>query len=982
MPHLLKSEPSLNKTEYNFKTDRIFAAIAFAAGFLTYWSSVAPTTSFWDCGEFIACSYIMGVPHPPGSPLFLLWGRVMSLLPIANDIGLRVNMISVIVSSFSLLFLYLTTVRLIRMYRGPDKNWEDSIIVGGGALIGTLVLGFSYSFWFNSVEAEVYSASTFFTAITLWLILKWTDHADEPKGDRILLFMAYTIGLATGVHLLNLLALWSLFMIIYFHKYKFTVKGFLIQLAIASAAFLIIYPGVVKYIPSSMKSISILAPAVLVIILVLILRWVNQNRHRVASLGLMTLLLIILGYSTYGMLFIRSNLGPRINENHPDTLDKMIYYLNREQYGQIDPFHRRWNNDPKYSSTWDFFWRYQVHHMYTRYFLWQFVGMEGDKQNSGVDFSKFWALPLLLGFIGLALHFQRDGKRAFVIFTLFLMAGYGIILYLNQNDPQPRERDYSYVGSFYAFAIWIGIGASFLIETVRQLFRKSAGARKFGLGAASLLILAAVPFNMLVKNYDICKRSGNYVAWDYSHNIFESCEPNAIIFTNGDNDTFPLWYLQEVEKIRLDIRVVNLSLLNTGWYIKQLKHEGPRVAISFSDDYIDKYIDAHDLDALRTRYWPTPKEVEIKVPAGTYLWELAPTMYIPGVPDEDGGNNFLRVQDMMILNIIHSNQGKKPIYFAVTVSNSNMIGLRPYLTMEGLAFRLRPEKGKIINPDRLRVNLLEKFADNYRNLDYPKVYYNDNIVKLLQNYRSAFLQLAYHYYPKKESGIDPEAGTPLTEQYAIFDSLSSRAKVNLVLQFMEEKIPEDVIPLNNDDITLQLGKMYYDIGQPEELAKRLDRLAATGDWEKKAQYGLMYHQWLKDDDKAAQLFEEALGSAGGDLKTSIDIIALMGRAGRTDRALELLSEIIAQNPTDEAKLRVASAYYQMRRDSMAVTLYEELVAKDNADGQAVGGLLTVYERLGEYEKALNLLERWLEVHPSDSQAYKKRDFYHKMTSSG
>ena len=256
MPHLLKSEPSLNKTEYNFKTDRIFAAIAFAAGFLTYWSSVAPTTSFWDCGEFIACSYIMGVPHPPGSPLFLLWGRVMSLLPIANDIGLRVNMISVIVSSFSLLFLYLTTVRLIRMYRGPDKNWEDSIIVGGGALIGTLVLGFSYSFWFNSVEAEVYSASTFFTAITLWLILKWTDHADEPKGDRILLFMAYTIGLATGVHLLNLLALWSLFMIIYFHKYKFTVKGFLIQLAIASAAFLIIYPGVVKYIPSSMKSIG------------------------------------------------------------------------------------------------------------------------------------------------------------------------------------------------------------------------------------------------------------------------------------------------------------------------------------------------------------------------------------------------------------------------------------------------------------------------------------------------------------------------------------------------------------------------------------------------------------------------------------------------------------------------------------------------------------------------------------------------------
>ena len=965
----------------NQKTDRIFATIVFVAGFLTYWSSVAPTTSFWDCGEFIACSYTMGVPHPPGSPLFLLWGRFFSLLPIASDIGLRVNMISVIVSSFSLLFLYLTTVRLIRMYRGADKNWEDGIIVGGGAMIGTLALGFSYSFWFNSIEAEVYSASTFFTAIALWLILKWTDHSNEPKGDRILLFLAYTIGLATGVHLLNLLAMWSLFMIIYFHKYEFTIKGFLIQLGIASVAFVVVYPGVVKYIPALMKMASFWAPVIVILILIVVLRYLHLNKKRILSVSLMAILLVILGYSTYMTLFIRSNLQPRIDENNPDNIERFVSYVNREQYGEIDPFTRNWNNNPNYTDTWDFFWRYQVHHMYTRYFLWQFVGMEGDAQNSGVDVTKFWALPLLLGFIGMALHFQKDGKRAFTILSLFLMAGYGIILYLNQNDPQPRERDYSYVGSFYAFAIWIGIGAVYLLDLVKHWLRNNGGMRKIGIYASAVVIFAVVPLNMLTENYDMCKRTGNYVAWDYSHNILESCEPDGIIFTNGDNDTFPLWYLQEVENVRRDIRVVNLSLLNTGWYIKQLMEQEPVVPISFTKDYVDKYIDRHDWEALKTRYWPEAKEIGIDTPEGTYQWKLEPTMRIPGIPNDTGGNNFLRVQDIMILNIMHANQGKRPIYFAVTVSNSNMLGIRDYMTMDGLAFKVSPVKSGPIDPEHLRVNLFENFANNYRNLNNPNVTYNDNIIKLLQNYRSAFLQLAYHYYSRKDDGLEPE-NMPLAEQYVEFDSLSSRAKVNLILRFMEEKIPEDVIPLNNDEITLQLGRMYYEIGYPEELEKRLDRLAARGNWEKKTQYGLMYQQWLHNDEKAAELFDMAIEEVGDDVEATVDIIALLGRVGQTDKAMNMLDDILKKDVSDKVKLSVASAYYQLRKDSLASGLYEDLVNKNNADGQAVGGLLTVYERMGEYGKALSVLDKWLTIHPADSQAVKKRIMYQKKLASG
>jgi hypothetical protein len=232
-----------------------------------------------------------------------------------------------------------------------------------------------------------------------------------------------------------------------------------------------------------------------------------------------------------------------------------------------------------YTSRSDFFWRYQINHMYIRYFKWQFWGRIGEQ----ADISQLWALPFLLGVLGLGHHFSRDSKRAFSVLALFILTGVAIILYLNQDDPQPRERDYSYVGSFFAFAIWIGIGASALLEKLKD-WRKGS---PLVFSAAITVMLLVIPFNMLRANYHTHDRSGNYVAWEYSYNLLNTCDPNAILFTNGDNDTFPLWYLQEVEGIRKDVRVVNLSLLNTPWYIKQLKHMEPKVPISLTDDEID-----------------------------------------------------------------------------------------------------------------------------------------------------------------------------------------------------------------------------------------------------------------------------------------------------------------------------------------------------------------------------------------------------------
>jgi len=968
--------------------DHIFAALVFLIGFVTYWSTVAPTTSFWDCGEFIACSYTMGVPHPPGSPLFLLMGRVFTLLPTAADIGFRVNLSSALLSAFSLLFLYLATVRLIRMFKGPDKDSHESFLVGAGAFIGTLVLGFSYSFWFNSVEAEVYSAATFFTAIVVWLILKWTDYGDRPRGDKYLLVIAYMIGLATGVHLLNLLALWTVFQIVYFHKFKFSWTGFLLQIVLASVSFLIIYPGIIKYIPIAMKNVSVWTPVILLAALIGLLRWAAVRKQRILALSTMAVLLVILGYSTYGVIFVRSKLNPTIDENNPDNLDRLVYYLNREQYGDAPILDRRWNGDPKYSSKADFFWRYQVHYMYTRYFLWQFVGQEGDFQGAGVDFSKFWALPLLLGFLGMALHFQKDGKRAFSVLTLFFMAGYGIILYLNQEDPQPRERDYSYVGSFYAYAIWIGMGAYYLLDLTDKWLSKRPGMRKAGVYAAAVVILIAVPGNMLLKNYDLCKRSGEYVAWDYSHNILQSCEKDAIIFTNGDNDTFPLWFLQEVEGVRKDVRVVNLSLLNTGWYIKQLKQMEPVVPISFSDDYIDKYLDGHDWPALKRRYWPDKdpetnqersQEIAIATPEGQYQWKLPATMNIPLGPDDPGKPNFLRVQDVMILNIMSTNQGKKPIYFAVTVSNSNFIGLRDYLSMDGLAFRLTPEKRKMIDPEKLKVNLFENFSGHFRNLDNPQVHFSDNIQKLLQNYRSAFLQLAYYHYTHRTEGINPEIGMSPDERYAQWDALSSSAKVVLILDWMEKVMPEKIIPLNNDEVSFQIGKMYYDAGRPDRLEERLANLTQTADkWEQLLSYAALYHQWLNDSEKAKAALDKAYALSQDSISAITEIAGLAGRIGEVDRAMTMLKGAENRSPSFEQRVQIGNSYYMMNQDSAALRVYQQLYKENGADGQVVGGMLTVLERMGNFPQAMQVLDDWLKLHPQDDQAAQKKDNYLRM----
>ena len=894
------------------RPNRILAGLMFLVSFLVYFSTMAPSVSYWDCGEFIAVAYRLGVPHPPGSPLFLLLGRIISMFPLSPDIAFRVNIMSPIVSAFAVMFLYLIIVQVITHWKGKIVETTDALIVFGSGVIGSLTFAFTDSHWFNAVEAEVYAMSTFFTAIVVWLILKWSEKADNEGHERYILIIAYMIGLATGLHLLNLLTLPFVALIIYFRKYQFEWKTFGITVFITGLIFLVIHNGIIKGLPKIAASfMGVGGTIILIVSIFLAMIWAVINKEKLASVALTSMVLVLVGYSTYALIFIRSNQDPGIDENDPETIEAFISYLEREQYGSVGVLPRRYKGIPpihevvgrpeqgnnyspgqkkKYRSyntekQWDYFLNYQIRKMYNRYFLWQFAGrgpstepyvtsMGANSREDGVDWTQFGLpLALILGILGMFYHGYKDQRMAFSVLTLFAMTGYAIIIYLNQDNPQPRERDYSYVGSFFAFSIWAGIGACAILDKIKSYFNHPDLIRRM-IVIAILLQIVFIPGIMLNANYHSHDRSGNFVAWDYSYNILQSCEPNGIIFTNGDNDTFPLWYLQEVEGLRTDVSVVNLSLLNTDWYIKQMRdaRSDETKFIKLSDSQIDKITSS--LTRWETQKVRVPVNNDPKNKDGFIEWTMKPTF----------AGAALRVQDLMIMRIINDAAWRVPIYFAVTVSQSNRIGLDQYLDMQGLTFQLKSHPTKPVDSEKMYENLMSaigpdswsndfdhkdfyKFdssALNYnywskdyqpgymfRNLGNKNVYYNDQVIRLLQNYRSAYMQLAVSFYLDYQKELRKKES-----QDNVLSDL--KEKTISVLRRMSKNIPEETIAISAAELHYQVARIYGDLGEKLEMSKIMDRLIKinTNDPKKKVEYASLYFSEFDDTSKAIELLEE------------------------------------------------------------------------------------------------------------------------------
>ncbi|NKB70576.1 MAG: DUF2723 domain-containing protein [Candidatus Latescibacteria bacterium] len=817
----------------------------FGAALGLYFKTMAPTVSFWDCGEFIAASYTLGVPHPPGSPLYILLGRLFSLAPI-GEVAARVNFMSVLASALAVWCVFLSTLVLARRalggagraLLGDGRDWA----VLGGALVAAGALAASYTFWYNASEAEVYGYSLLFVCLGVWLVLYWESGPMGAGQDRWLFLLAYVFGLGGGLHLLCLLTIPALLIWAWFAD-----EGLRRPMVYLSGAGL--WAMVVVTVMGPTTGGYLIVGVSLAGLLYHLYRRDRRGFGLVLGLGL----LFLLGYSTYGALFIRSGLDPVIDENDPETWEAFVKFLNREQYGTdsqlLGMFSARADR------------AYQFWHLQTKYFLQQFpfpfleIPTDFLKFRRATDASPHpvavSVLPYLLGLGGLLWHAGRDRRRFFGVLALFVIMGFGLSLYLNMTDPQPRERHYVFGGMFFAFALWMGLGWTGLVVWLGQRLPSR------GVVAAVAVLGLIWPVGMVAKLYHEQDRSGDYIAYDYAYNMLQSCDEGAILFTNGDNDTFPLWFLQEVEGIRRDVKVVNLSLLNTNWYIKQMRDREPKIDLGLTDDFIDRILTGHTREALSARYMEGPQPFKI---AGIE-WEFGP---LPG-------HNLLRIQDFMVIKILQRTNWKKPIYFAITVPTENQVGLSNYLQLSGMAFRLAPQIDAPLDREELRRKITQVFQ--WRGITDPEVYKNRRTQGLLANYRVSF----YHVVSLFEDDGEALADLMGWAEDHLFDGWEHFYSASLQLRRAGQLAMAA-------DFTEKVGlQLLANYGQNEEAT--YENIVVVGD-------NLL--EWYKDNERASYFYRACIELDPSKPNAYQGLAAVMQRQGQAAEALDMLTVYLDQ----------------------------------------------------------------------------------------
>ncbi|MBX7181201.1 MAG: DUF2723 domain-containing protein [Bacteroidia bacterium] len=980
--------------------------IVFAIATAVYGLTVEPSVSFWDCGEFIASSYKLQVGHPPGAPLFMMIGRVFSLFASGPDkVALWINFCSALCSSFTILFLFWTITAFAKkiaqreMEDGQEFSLAQKVAIFGSGLVGSLAYTFSDSFWFSAVEGEVYAMSSFFTAVVFWAIMKWESVADEPHSNRWLILIAYLMGLSVGVHLLNLLCIPAITFVFYYKKFQPTRTGF-IYATLAALGLLVfiqygVIPGTVVLASKfelffantlGMGFNSGLWAFILVVIASLSygLYYTQTKELQLANTAILCLTVILIGYSSYALIVVRSNANPPMNENAPNNAFALLSYLNREQYGDrpllygqyyntpldidyeaqeyryedgtptyvqvvengkekyvigddrkgtipvYDPkyctfFPRMYSNQkshisayksyghikgrkvftnrpdvedplvlPTFGENLTFFFSYQITHMYLRYFMWNFAGRQNDIQGngsileggwiSGIDFidnisagpqnnlspnlknsrarNTLFMLPLIIGLLGLYFQFTKDARDGWVVLLLFLFTGLAIVVYLNQYPYQPRERDYAYAASFYAFCIWVGLGMYALYEMLGSTISKNTAA----LAAFAITFLGG-PVLMAKEEWNDHDRSGKYTARDFAANYLNSCAPNSILFTNGDNDTFPLWYAQEVEGVRTDIRVVNLSLLGTEWYIDQMKrkvYESEPLPLTMKEeDYHNGNRDFVQINPQDSSWYKITDVMEFilsnapesKVTMGKKQLPYCPTRYISvpvdtalvrknGTITELNGDslvtelkwvlkgNYLLKNDLAVMDIIAHNNWKRPIYFAITVGGDGFMNLEDYFQLEGLAYRLVPAvaKRKDGMPGRVAAsimyeNVMNKFK--WGDMKNPNLNIDPETMRMTTGLRLNLNRLA--------------------EQLM---AIGEKDKALKVLDKSMEEMPDETIPYNF--ISIGVAENYYKLGQPEKANAILKRLATINEQDLKYYLSLSNKYFVNLETDAQQ----------------------------------------------------------------------------------------------------------------------------------
>ena len=927
--------------------------ILFAVSSIVYLLTREPTVSFWDCGEFILSAFKLQVGHPPGAPLFLMIGRIATFFAMGDTskVALMMNTLSAFCSGFAIMFLFWTITHLVRkVYVKGDGNEigrENIFPVLASGVIGALAYTFSDTFWFSAVEGELYALSSLVTGLVFWGMLKWEEEADESYSGRWIILVAYIMGLGLGIHRLNLLVFPVLVFVFYFKKYEVTRKGVIYTLLLSVVLLwlmvFVLLPGVPKVagwfellfvnvfrLPYNTGVIMFVI--LLGVLLVFGIRYSVKSKRVVLNYVFTAITVIMIGYSSYAMIMIRSSARPPMNQNNPSDIFSLSYYINMEQYGSspkiygnyysapvIDVknvvagynkiggkykpyyrpeydydkkfmtlFPRLYDSDPEHEGAYKYwgkitgrkysvssgsgneaivcptftenlryFFRYQTGFMYLRYFMWNFVGRQNDMQGDGNPIHGNWIsgikpidearlgdldkipgdlkdnpgrntyffLPLLVGIAGLFWQYKKGRNDFWLVFAFFIMTGFAIILYLNQYPNQPRERDYAYAGSFYAFAIWIGMGFMYLYENFKKFLNGILSSI-----ITFVLLLLAVPVLMAFQNWDDHDRSGRYTARDIGANYLKSCAPDAILFTYGDNDSFPVWYVQDVEQVRTDIRVANLSYIQAGWYIDMMRQksyksdplpfslppekyvEGVRNQLPVNNK-VDKPVELSQVvqfggqDDKRymidisgrgdfLNYLPANKFIIDVDPAkvvsnGTVKEYFKDRIVSPMIWEYTESNAFKG--DLAIMDLLATNKWTRPVYFSTTVPSSQYKGLEKFFVQEGMAYRIVPikttpsEEGEfgMIDPTVMYDNMMNKFE--WGNAGDPKVYLDENNKRMLSNFRRIFGNLGKALL---------EAG----------DTTKAVAAAHKGLEFIpSSKIPHDFFSLGPAEVLIRAG---------------------------------------------------------------------------------------------------------------------------------------------------------------------------------
>ena len=959
--------------------NRLTATMVFLVASITYLLTIEPTASFWDCGEFIASSYKLEVGHPPGNPVFQLFARFFTMFFDNMYAAMAVNAMNAMCSALTVLFLYLTIVffakRIVKASEDGTYSLAKTIAVFGSGAVGALAYCFSDTFWFSAVEGEVYAMSSLFTALVFWAMIKWYEQADTPYANRWIVLISFLMGLSIGIHLLNLLAIPALVFMFYYKKREeghYSLKEYIKIFLVSVVILAIVLFGIIPYLPKIAAHFDLFfvnslglpfnSGAAFFMLLLLGLcftgLFITMKRKQVfANTVLLCFTVIVIGFSLFSIVIIRSSAKTPTNEYQPDNPFTLVRYLSREQYGSTPLvygqyfdapydieqtkywapmgdkyihadgpgevkydssgkmlFPRMWNgSDPRYISFYKsymngggktvkgadhkkptffqnlaFFFDYQMNWMYWRYFMWNFAGRQNDihspspgdifagnwesgipfideirlgDQSAAPDYLKnnkgknhYYMLPLLLGLIGLFFQFARDKRGCWLTFLMFFMTGIAVVIYLNQPPYQVRERDYAYAGSFYSFSIWIGLAVAAVYSWVKERgcnSEKKCKSCDVITASAITALFLGVPALMAAENWDDHDRSNRYTAVEMAKNYLNSVGQNGILFTHGDNDTFPLWYAQEVENVRPDVRICNTSLLGTDWHIDQMKYAvnesapldlsvGPHQYLYGTNEYVYIY-DTRDTPILLSDVMRVFRHPEAKLPLQSgrtvdYImsrklilpvnkenvikYGILDEKYADMIPDQivltiPKNKDYLTKPEIFMLDLLSNYQWDRPISLLSMGGDIN-VGQKDYLMYDGFSYRFVPIKNKMKSTDI-------GFSDPYELYDRIKNVYTWDALK-----RTDYFVDYQNFYTF--CGVLSQRQLFLNAAWELLEVGDTQKAIEL-LDMCQECVPEENFPLDltylgfsNEYMVVGMAEAYYAAGAPEKAEELIRKI--------------------------------------------------------------------------------------------------------------------------------------------------------------